>query len=948
MRAKHYIQLILWFSSVTMVAQHTTPVGGVDVDFAYSYVRRMLPNQSKLPTPSILEILQDADGMMWYRTETEICRDNGFQIDVFAQDSLQRDDRWVVNGTTCMVENPSRYEIWIGTATGLYVLNRHLFTLRRITLPQLEDKSVQAMLRVADGTIWLAACEHILHLSADGTLIKSYRAKNTGDNSKWTNAFYEDSRRNLWLLECHGGLRRYDVATGDFVAHRWPDGVEPKQMVEDLHCGCYWVSTYNHGIFRFRPNPIGNDAEVICEQASYNAVHPGSNSNYVLSILLDERTGLLWTVTMSGLHAFQTQDGHLSTCKISQLIPEGKCLLNSVMLDNDGRLWVASTSPTTFILMPPPQGLQRAAFTSLLQRTGLTLMPEYLMASNGDLWICQRRVGLTLYQPPTNSATLASDHVGYFSTAVIAPIMRHRGLWVASADTLCMLDPTTEPWTLRRLVSCDASIRTIHDDGLGNVFMGTTDDIFCYHQATGHIKRLFSHVGHIKRIATSSDGRKLYFLTMAGKLWVGDVEKGKSRLISDDDHILCLWVTPEGQVWTGSSSGRVHHYDPAKDVMMPVAEASTPAQDPVTRISSDGLGHIWIQSSRQVREFNPEQGNSRIYRSDDPSVNLDRITSLVAYSPDTICFAGFGGLFFAQPTQTLDQRTDNKREATPFVADIITDGITTHFARPKRDELQTISLSSAGDVVIHLSTGEVAEAEKVQFAYRFLTETDTSWTLMPAGQNELHLNSMSSEKKHMLQVRACDATGRWSMAANVCTITMPGSFGWRWVVALALFAVAVLSAIFLLGKRKRKPISKEEPTSISQEKNQAVPSESNKPSQPRPMTVADKEFLERAEACVAAHLSDSQYNILQFSQEMCMGRMNLYRRLMTLTGMSPTDYLRQQRLHNAAQMLRNSSMLVSQVAEACGFTSLSYFSRSFKEVYGVQPKQYQMGKTNIK
>ena len=948
MRTKHYILFILLFSSVTMLAQKTTPMGAGDADVVLGYVRRMLPNQSQLPTPSILEILQDADGMMWYRTETEICRDNGFQIDVFAQDSLQRDSRWVVNGTTCMVENRSRHEIWIGTATGLYALNSYRFSLRRITLPQLEERSVQAMLQVSDGSMWIAACEQILHLSADGTLLQAYQAQCSGDGAKWTNAFYEDSRRNLWLLECRGGIRRFDETANRFVSHHWPEEAEPKQMVEDVQNGCYWVSTSSHGIYRFRPNPVGTDAEVAFQHATFDAIHPEANSNRVQSILLDQQTGLLWSVTMSGLHAYRTQGGGLTAADISHLLPQGKCLLNSLSIDRNGRLWVASTSPTSFILMPPPQGLHRAQLTPLQQRTNLTLMPEYLMANHGDLWICHRRVGLVLWQPQSDFVTLASDHVGYFSTAVIAPTSRQRGLWVAAADTLCMLDPTTEPWGLRRMTACGAPLRTIHDDEQGNVYLGTTDDIFCFHQPTGRLRKVFSHVGHLKRIATSSDGRDFFFLTMTGELWRGDVKNGKTRLISNNDHILCLWVTPEGKVWTGSSTGSVHVFDPSTDKLTFVPEASTPAQDPVTRISSDHLGHIWIQSSRQVREYNPRQHNSRVYRSDDPLINLDRITSLVAYHPDTVCFAGFGGLFFAQPTQSLDQPADSRRETMPFVADMMVDGVTTRFGRPDDGKPPELTLKSTGAVVLHLSTGEVADAANIQFAYRMLSDSDTTWTLLPSGQNELHLTDLSGGKVHTLQVRACDATGRWSVAVDVCTLIVPSTFGRGWKWALSLLIVSILFGLILLWKRLWHTQNKAVSQSVSKENIVARQPESPASVTPGPITVADKEFLERAEACVSAHLSDSQYSIQQFSRDMCMGRMNLYRRLMALTGLSPTDYLRQQRLRHAAQMLRTTSLLVSQVAEACGFTSLSYFSRSFKEEYGVQPKQYQMGRNDAK
>lgn len=102
----------------------------------------------------------------------------------------------------------------------------------------------------------------------------------------------------------------------------------------------------------------------------------------------------------------------------------------------------------------------------------------------------------------------------------------------------------------------------------------------------------------------------------------------------------------------------------------------------------------------------------------------------------------------------------------------------------------------------------------------------------------------------------------------------------------------------------------------------------------------DKDLLERAVNCVSRNLANTEYTVEKFSADMHMDRTGLYRKLMALTGQSPRDFIRTIRLNRAAELLSSPNAIVSQVAEEVGFSSVSYFSKSFQEKFGVSPSQY--------
>jgi len=102
----------------------------------------------------------------------------------------------------------------------------------------------------------------------------------------------------------------------------------------------------------------------------------------------------------------------------------------------------------------------------------------------------------------------------------------------------------------------------------------------------------------------------------------------------------------------------------------------------------------------------------------------------------------------------------------------------------------------------------------------------------------------------------------------------------------------------------------------------------------------DKELLERALQCVNRNIDNPDYSVEKFSSDMLMDRTGLYRKLMALTGQSPTSFVRTIRLNRAAELLLEKRLPISEIADEVGFNSVSYFSKCFHEKFGKTPSQY--------
>jgi len=106
------------------------------------------------------------------------------------------------------------------------------------------------------------------------------------------------------------------------------------------------------------------------------------------------------------------------------------------------------------------------------------------------------------------------------------------------------------------------------------------------------------------------------------------------------------------------------------------------------------------------------------------------------------------------------------------------------------------------------------------------------------------------------------------------------------------------------------------------------------------VNTANQTFFNRAIDVVERHLADEKYNVSSFSRDMAYSPSQLTRKLEALTGLSPSRFIRVQRLAQAGKMLGQGEVNISQVAYECGFNNLSYFSRSFKEQFGQSPSEY--------
>lgn len=108
-----------------------------------------------------------------------------------------------------------------------------------------------------------------------------------------------------------------------------------------------------------------------------------------------------------------------------------------------------------------------------------------------------------------------------------------------------------------------------------------------------------------------------------------------------------------------------------------------------------------------------------------------------------------------------------------------------------------------------------------------------------------------------------------------------------------------------------------------------------------PASNADEQLLNRISSAVMDSISDSEFNVDGLCLRIGMSKASLYRKLKALTGQSGNEFIQNVRLKYAARLLADSDRMVSSIAYDCGFSDPYYFSRAFRKLFGMSPKQWR-------
>lgn len=201
----------------------------------------------------------------------------------------------------------------------------------------------------------------------------------------------------------------------------------------------------------------------------------------------------------------------------------------------------------------------------------------------------------------------------------------------------------------------------------------------------------------------------------------------------------------------------------------------------------------------------------------------------------------------------------------------------------------------------------------------------------------LRQQSREAAGVYAVELQETEPDSRWSQPQDNSVVERMPGWVWWMLAVLCLILMILIGHIWMLHRQRKRFLA-------AIKKEVEVPAERPDDSEGRPAAqeqpTLNDEWLQSAIAKVEAHLSDDGYTVEQLAIDLCMSRMTFYRKIQSATGQKPTEFMRTIRLRRAAELLLEGRQSVTEISYATGFTSVSYFSRCFRTMYGVPPTQF--------
>ncbi len=103
----------------------------------------------------------------------------------------------------------------------------------------------------------------------------------------------------------------------------------------------------------------------------------------------------------------------------------------------------------------------------------------------------------------------------------------------------------------------------------------------------------------------------------------------------------------------------------------------------------------------------------------------------------------------------------------------------------------------------------------------------------------------------------------------------------------------------------------------------------------------DEEFMQKSIQIVEQFLAESEFDVADFAEKLNLSKSTLYRKIKTITGLSPVEFIRNIRMKHACKILRSSSLHIAEIAYAVGFSDPNYFTLCFKAEFNITPSDYR-------
>ncbi|NQZ05793.1 MAG: response regulator [Algicola sp.] len=840
----------LFILMLTFIYPLNTLASGPSIRFDH------LSIEDGLSQNSVMSILQDHQGFLWFATQDGLNRYDGYSFKIFRHNP--NDPHSISSNLITTLFEDSKGRLWIGTHGG--GINRFNANTKRFDRFKHDDSDPKSL---------------------------------SNNNIR---SIIQGSKDRFWIGTIGGGLNLFNESSDQFEHFRH-DANSPGSLSNDSvwallkdSRGDLWVATDN-GLDRL-PTPSLLKNKRILQQSFVHYKHNATNihslsHNHVRKLLEDNR-GMIWVGTKNGLNRFDVKTQQFRQFKhqepnISSSLSHNE--IGSLLEDNSGTLWIGTSGG----------GLNRynSQQDNFVHFTHHATNPNSL--SDDFIWsLHEDNQGVLLIG--TNSAGInklddKAQRFGHFNHQPSDPrSLGHSNikaiykdskntLWIGTDNGLNQYSDKSHSFTRFDLQTLsDKLISAIHEDSSGLLWVGTHGNgLASYDVNTGQFKHFQYKTTHPDSI--SSNFISAIFEDSKGALWIAtygggvnrydrknqnfehfkntqsnahslshnivrtlfEDSKGRFWLGTDEglnqfeaktgqfivykhqadipgsislNNVTSITEGQNGLLWLGTYGGGLNKFDTQTKHFDHYNETDGLANNAIYGVIQDKSGQLWLSTNNGLSRFNPSNESFKNYDVNDGLQSNEFNVGAYFQSADgELFFGGINGFNRFYPQNIVD----NTQTPTVVLTDFLLANKSVLIKPDSKTKKQGVfTLTKAINKLEHLTLGyrqnlitfeftalHFTNPMKNQYAYQLIGQ-DQDWIYTDARHRRATYSNLPAGD-YTLRIKASNADGYWNEQGKTLKITVEPPPWLTWWAKL-LYALVIMTLIYAFVRAQRKKV----------------------------------------------------------------------------------------------------------------------------------------------
>ena len=899
----------------------------------------------KLSNTNITSICQDKSGYIWISTENGLNRFDGYKFTAYKnnpQDSTSLMFN-IVNKAFC----DKGGNLWVGTNIGLQRYDDTTDSFVKYNSPVFERARISDICQLPDGRVLVGTAGFGL-FQADAashtlTLLKDYEAN---DADKYFGHLLVEADGSLWK----DGNKEFGLIMHGQRPQVFTDRHDPPMAFADagdkvLIMNRHQLSAYDKGIFL-------DDYYDVSEVASVNPHYWTVMRDHKGNIYIGTRgSGLLWIP--KGSRKVQRYQYNVAGVNMNT------CTIQTMFEDRQGNIWVGCWHKGLLVI--PGQKAQFTSWSFSRHKHDIGNYVSSICQGTNDITWCTVR-GEGIFGFNANGLLVAHPAAPAWVEFIYRDTKGH--YYVGAGTEVYAYEPLRGQAQQLLSFSCNM-INGMADDGRGHLFFSAFGrGLLCYDTATGHIRHFSQNVKGLKGRLCND-----WIMSMTadhnGHIWLATTNgvscfdgEGFRNAILEGKRCESLCETSQGDMLIGTMEGLyVWRRNTGAVEAFPNAERLRGLT--IGYIVQDRAGDIWCSTTMGIWHYRATDGQWVSHVSGSGLTDREFIPNAGLYIPqdDRIFFATNDGITTFTPQQV--------QRAAIGLGDIKLTNIS-FGGQPVSHENSYFSFPYSENVIsMEFSLMNFLDAANTVFEYRL--SHNAGWTRNDEGQNTINFAHLPIGT-YQLEVRAIVAGVVSSPRVFNITIEAPW---YRTPLAYIFYIIGFLGILVFMILKWRQRMHRQ----LDEDKRQFIATTTHDIRSPLDLIIEaaessntniqsaieiidsnarridqyirdievkgnDELLMERIMKCINDNIGNSDLDVSLICSEAGISRSHLHRKMKEMTGLTVHDCIQNIRMEQAARLLTEQKLNITQVAYTVGYSSQPSFSAVFRKHFGVSPTEY--------